>query len=51
MVRSRFLSMRQVEMLMRDYVHMSRYLASCIITQSMDMFYALNVLVDGMCEM
>ena len=51
MVRSRFLSMRQVIMLMRDYVHMTQYLASCIITHPMDMYTHVNVLVDKMCEM
>ena len=37
MVRSRFLSMRQGKMKMRDYVQMARHLASCIITHPMDM--------------
>ena len=35
---------------MRDYVHMARYLASCIITHPMDMYTHVNVLVDGMRE-
>ena len=37
LVRSRFLSMRQGKMAMRDYVQMARHLASCIITHPMDM--------------
>ena len=37
MVYSRFLSMRQGKMSMRDYVQMARHIASCIITHPMDM--------------
>ena len=50
MVRSRILSMRQGKILMRDYVQMARYLASCIITHLMDMYTQVNVFVDGMRE-
>ena len=50
MVRSRFLSMRQGKMAMRDYVQMARHLASCIITHPMDMYTQVNVFVDGMRE-
>ena len=35
---------------MRDYVQMSRHLASCIITHSMDMYTQVNVFVDDMRE-
>ena len=50
LVRSRFLSMRQGKMAMRDYVQMARHLASCIITHPMDMYTQVNVFVDGMRE-
>ena len=50
MVRSRFLSMRQGKMAMRDYVQMARHLASCIITHPMDMYTQVSVFVDGMRE-
>ena len=36
MVSTRFLSMRQGKMSMRDYVQMVRHIASCIIMHSMD---------------
>uniref|UniRef100_A0AAV1TS74 Retrotransposon gag domain-containing protein n=1 Tax=Peronospora matthiolae TaxID=2874970 RepID=A0AAV1TS74_9STRA len=50
LVRSRFLSLRQGKMSMRDYVQMARHLASCIITHPMDMYTQVNVFVDGMRE-
>ena len=50
MVRSRFLSIRQVTMSMRDCVQMARHLASCIITRHMDMYTQANVFVDKMRE-
>ena len=50
MVRSRFLSMRQGKMSMRDYVQMAQHLASCITTHPMDMYTQVNVFVDGMRE-
>ena len=51
MVRSRFLSMRQGKLSMRDNLQMARHLASCIITHPMEMYTQLNVFVDGMREM
>ena len=50
MVRSKFLSMRQGELAMRDYVQMALHLASCIITHPMNMYTQVNVFVDGMPE-
>uniref|UniRef100_A0AAV1TML0 CCHC-type domain-containing protein n=1 Tax=Peronospora matthiolae TaxID=2874970 RepID=A0AAV1TML0_9STRA len=50
LVRSRFLSLRQGKMSMRDYVQMARHLASCIFTHPMDMYTQVNVFVDGMRE-
>ena len=50
LVRSRFLSLRQGKMSMRDYVQMARHLASCIVTHPMDMYTQVNVFVDGMRE-
>ena len=47
---SRFLSMRQGEMAVRDYVLMDRYLESCIITHPMEMYTHINVFVDGLWE-
>ena len=43
MVRLRFLSIR-------NYVQMTRNLASCIITHPMNMYTQANVFVDGMRE-
>ena len=50
MIRTRFLSMRQGKMSMRDYVQTARHLASCIITHPMDMYTQVNVFMDGMRE-
>ena len=50
MVRSRLLSMRQGEMLMREYVQMAGHLALCKITHPMDMYTQADVVVDGMRE-
>ena len=50
MVRLRFLSMRQSEMTMREYVQMARHLTSCIITFPMDMYRQINAFVDGIRE-
>ena len=46
LVRSRFLSLRQGKVSMRDYVQMARHLASCIVTHPMDMYTSVNGFVD-----
>uniref|UniRef100_A0AAV1UPR1 Retrotransposon gag domain-containing protein n=1 Tax=Peronospora matthiolae TaxID=2874970 RepID=A0AAV1UPR1_9STRA len=50
LVRSRFLSLRQGKVDMRNYVQMARHLASCIVTRPMDMYTQVNVFADGMRE-
>ena len=50
MVLSRFLSMRQGKIAMRDYVQMARHLASCIITHPMDLYTQVSVFVDDLRE-
>ena len=40
--------MQHGKMTMRDYVHISRHLSSCIILRPMDIY--THVYVDGVCE-
>ena len=49
-LRADFFSLRQGKLSMRDYVQKTRHLASCIITQPIDMASQVHVFVFGMQE-
>nr|CAI72306.1 putative polyprotein [Phytophthora infestans] len=49
-VRAEFFALRQDKMTMRDYVQKTRHLASCIVTNPIDMASQVHVFVFGMRE-
>uniref|UniRef100_A0AAV1TZU7 Retrotransposon gag domain-containing protein n=1 Tax=Peronospora matthiolae TaxID=2874970 RepID=A0AAV1TZU7_9STRA len=50
LVQSRLLSLIQGKMSVCDYVQIARHQASCIVTNTMDMYTQVSVFVDGMRE-